>query len=96
MSKNDKFADYFESLPGPGREGTLKNVLKEEPWSLKSTIHAKSGSLSNVRCYAGYVDSERGLLRFAILVNNYDCPTRMVQPKIEGFMKQLAVYGQLK
>ncbi|MFA5325315.1 MAG: D-alanyl-D-alanine carboxypeptidase/D-alanyl-D-alanine-endopeptidase [Bacteroidales bacterium] len=93
MSESDTFAEFFESLPGPGRPGTLENVLKNEDTALKSTIHAKSGSLSNVRCYAGYVDSAKGLLKFAILVNNFDCPTRMVQPKIEKFMKELAVFG---
>lgn len=94
MSKSATFAAFFESLPGPGRPGTLKSVLRNEDPELKATIRAKSGSLSGTRCYAGYVDSkERGLIKFAILVNNYSCPTRMVQPLIEGFMKELALYG---
>ena len=67
-------------------------LAKADP-ELKKTIFAKSGSLSSVRCYAGYVDSQRGLIRFAILTNNYDCPTSRIQPKIEGFMEELAKYG---
>ena len=93
MSESATFAQFFESLPGPGRPGTLKTVLKNADPALKATIRAKSGSLSSVRCYAGYVDSSKGLFKFAILVNNFACPTRMVQPKIEGFMEQLASYG---
>ncbi|MDD2595773.1 MAG: D-alanyl-D-alanine carboxypeptidase/D-alanyl-D-alanine-endopeptidase [Bacteroidales bacterium] len=93
MSKSATFARFFESLPGPGRPGTLSNVLKNDDPALKATIRAKSGSLSGVRCYAGYVDSQKGLFKFAILVNNYSCPTRMVQPKIEGFLRELAKYG---
>lgn len=93
MSESATFAQFFESLPGPGRPGTLKTVLLKADPALKATIRAKSGSLSSVRCYAGFVDSSKGLFKFAILVNNFACPTRMVQPKIEGFMEQLAKYG---
>ena len=93
MAKSPDFREYLSSFPGPGRPGTLENVLRKADPELKKTIYAKSGSLSSVRCYAGYVDSKRGLIRFAILVNNYDCPTSKVQPKIEGFLEELAKYG---
>ena len=93
MAASPNFREYIETFPGPGRPGTLQSVLAKADPDLKKTIFAKSGSLSNVRCYAGYVDSKRGLIRFAILVNNYAAPTRMVQPKIEGFMEELAKYG---
>jgi D-alanyl-D-alanine carboxypeptidase, serine-type, PBP4 family len=93
MSGSRDFREYLSSFPGPGRPGTLQNVLRNADPELKKTIYAKSGSLSSVRCYAGYVDSKRGLIRFAILVNNYDCPTSKVQPKIEGFLEELAKYG---
>ena len=93
MAQSADFKEYLSSFPGPGRPGTLKTVLAKADPDLKKTIYAKSGSLSSVRCYAGYVDSDRGLLRFAILVNNYDCPTSKVQPKIEGFLEELAKYG---
>ena len=92
MQKNGIFAEFLNSLPMPGGPGTLKNVLKNEPSEIKDRIHAKSGSLSNVRCYAGYVESgkKHGLIKFAILTNNFAAPTSKMQPKIEGFMKSLA------
>jgi D-alanyl-D-alanine carboxypeptidase, serine-type, PBP4 family len=94
MSESANFAGYFESFPGPGRPGTLKNVLSKETPGVKAAIHAKSGSLSSVRCYAGYVETNKGkLIRFAILTNNYACPTSQVQPKIEGFMGELSRYA---
>lgn len=93
MAQSPDFPEYLASFPGPGRPGTLQTVLRKADPELKKTIFAKSGSLSSVRCYAGYVDSRRGLLRFAILVNNYACSTSRVQPKIEGFMEELAKYG---
>ena len=93
MALSPDFPEYLASFPGPGRPGTLQTVLRRADPQIKKTIYAKSGSLSSVRCYAGYVDSRRGLLRFAILVNNYDCPTSKVQPKIEGFLEELGKYG---
>ena len=92
MAKSEVFPEFFLSLPVPGHGGTLKSVLKDEPAKLKERIHAKSGSLGGVKCYAGYVQAgkKNGLIRFAILTNNYCYPTSAVQPKIEGFMKALA------
>ena len=95
MQKRDIFAEYFSTFPIPGAEGTLKYVLSKEPAALRARIHCKSGSMTAVKCYAGYVETAGGeLLSFAIMVNNYDCPTREIQPKIEGFIKQLALYGR--
>lgn len=93
MEKSDDFSLFLESLPVPGKYGTLSNVLKGEPDSLKNRIHAKSGSLSSVRCYAGYVEEKEknGLIKFAILTNNYAAKTSQMQPKIEGFLKALAI-----
>ncbi|MBQ7773372.1 MAG: D-alanyl-D-alanine carboxypeptidase/D-alanyl-D-alanine-endopeptidase [Bacteroidales bacterium] len=92
MQESGIFAEFFNSLPVPGRPGTLKSVLKDADQKLKDRIHAKSGSLANVRCYAGYVQGSRkyGLVRFAILTNNFAVPTSTMMPKIEGFMKSLA------
>ena len=93
MQKSNIFAPYLASFPTPGSEGTLKYVLGSEPAGLRGRIHCKSGSMTAVRCYAGYVETTGGdMLRFAIQINNYDCPTRMIQPKIEEFLKQLALY----
>ncbi len=94
MQESDIFVEFFNSLPMPGGPGTLKSVLKNEDQKIKDRIHAKSGSLSNVRCYAGYVQGNKkhGLVKFAILTNNYAAPTSKMQPKIEGFMKALATW----
>lgn len=97
MYKSNTFAKYLESFPVPGMPGsTLSSVLKGEDEVVKERIHAKSGSLSNVRCYAGYVDSPEGPISFAILVNNYAAKTSQVQPKIEGFLKELSIYAGKK
>ena len=92
MTSCKDFEEYMHTFPGPGRPGTLQSVLRNADPKVKATIYAKSGSLGSVRCYAGYVDSKRGLVRFAILTNNYACPTSTVQPRIEGFLEALGTY----
>ena len=93
MATSPDFREYLSSFPGPGRPGTLENVLRKADPDIKKTIYAKSGSLSSVRCYAGYVDSKHGLIRFAIMLYNYDAPTSRMMPKVEGFLEELAKYG---
>ena len=90
--KNSPYFDiFFNSLPQPGHPGTLENVLSKVNIKDKSRIHAKSGSLSSVRCYAGYVEPSSGknMLTFAIMTNNYSARTAQMQVGIEEFMKQL-------
>jgi D-alanyl-D-alanine carboxypeptidase/D-alanyl-D-alanine-endopeptidase (penicillin-binding protein 4) len=91
MAKQDVFQKFFESLPYPG-VGTLENVLDDIDPAVAARVHAKSGSLSSVKCYAGYVKTtgSAGLIRFAILVNNYSAPTKQMQKGLEGFMQSLA------
>lgn len=99
IEKTAIFEKFFNSLPVSGGPGTLKTVLKDEDPALRCRIHAKSGSLSGVRCYAGYVEEPvkdgepKQLIKFAIQVNNYPAPTSKMQPKIELFLKSLAEYG---
>lgn len=93
MKQLDIFESFYESLPHPGGEGTLKNVLAKVPYSEKSKIRAKSGSLSGVRCYSGYVNKGRGeYLTFTIFTNNFTAKTSEMQVGIEGFMNELLKY----
>jgi D-alanyl-D-alanine carboxypeptidase/D-alanyl-D-alanine-endopeptidase (penicillin-binding protein 4) len=81
------FPYFFESLPIPGGVGTLKTVIVQAP--NKERLHAKSGTLSNVRCYAGYVDTPSGIYTFAIMVNNFSGPTAAIQVGVERFLQSL-------
>lgn len=88
MKDTKEFDIFFNSLPQPGGGGTLKSVLQSVGQE-KYKIHAKSGSLANVRCYAGYVERGGDLLYFAILTNNFSARTAQMQIGIEGFMHEL-------
>lgn len=51
MSQESAYADVFlSSIPLAGKEGTLRSLAVDVPGSLR----LKSGSMSGVRCYAGY------------------------------------------
>lgn len=53
-------------------------------------VAAKSGYITRVRSYAGYVrGSGNTLYSFAVVVNNYDCSAREMRLKLEKFLNQL-------
>jgi D-alanyl-D-alanine carboxypeptidase/D-alanyl-D-alanine-endopeptidase (penicillin-binding protein 4) len=70
MQKQSKYADvFYQSLPLAGKEGTIKSFLRETKLEGKARI--KSGSISNVQAYAGYIEKTGKRYAFAIIVNNF-------------------------
>lgn len=63
-------AQLRDALPSAGVDGTLE-------WRLRNTaaadnVHAKTGSMNNVRCLVGYMTTATGeRLAFAIMLNNF-------------------------
>lgn len=55
MGGSPAFDVFLESLPSPGFPGTLEYNMKGQPESLRSRIKVKSGSMTGVRCYSGYI-----------------------------------------
>ena len=59
-----------DALPAAGVDGTLEWRMRHT--SAADNVHAKTGSMTNVRCLAGYVTTAAGEhLAFAIMLNNY-------------------------
>lgn len=79
--------DFFNSLPVSGGRGTLSTVLVNT--RLQGKVHAKSGTIESVKCYAGYVELKNRTLVFAIMVNNPAGSTHDVVSKIEEFLLQI-------
>ena len=88
------FEDFVESLPSPGGTGTLALNMKNYPAETKERIKAKSGSMSGVRCYSGYIIPREGCkeetIIFSIIVNNCTAPTWKVRPLMDKIMGMLA------
>lgn len=89
MEKTDSFDEYLVSFPVPGEDGTMENTFAEEDEAVRSAIHAKTGSLSDVRCYAGYIDRPEGYVKFAVMVNNLSVPVKDIEAELQGFLKTL-------
>lgn len=78
---------YLNSLPLAGREGTVKNFLKGT--HLEGAVRLKSGSMTAVRCYAGYVRYGGHRYALAVLVNNYTCPSTTIVRALEQLILEL-------
>ena len=53
VSKTNYFNDYLKSLALAGESGTVKNMLTGLPSNV--TVRMKTGSMTGVRAYAGYI-----------------------------------------
>jgi D-alanyl-D-alanine carboxypeptidase/D-alanyl-D-alanine-endopeptidase (penicillin-binding protein 4) len=72
------------TLPKSGLQGTLQNIGTSK--YLKGKVLAKSGSMSKVRGYAGYLFTEQqDTLAFAILWNQFLCPSKKINGQVEAF-----------
>ena len=89
--KDSIYNDFLSTLPITGCSGTLKGVCKNQLGH--GRIKAKSGTLNNVKAYAGYVETKTGkTLAFAIIVNNFNCSSSHVVDLMEPFFNAMADY----
>jgi D-alanyl-D-alanine carboxypeptidase/D-alanyl-D-alanine-endopeptidase (penicillin-binding protein 4) len=69
--------------------GTLGHLLSGTP--AEGNLLAKSGTMSRVKSYAGYIHAVSGReLIFAVIVNNFNCPSPEMTRKLEKIMKAMA------
>ena len=83
-------ANYFKnSLSVAGKSGTLRNIGKGTV--AQGSIYAKSGYMTRIRSYAGYVTTQNQMnVAFAFIVNNYSCSAYQMKKKMEQVMIKLA------
>jgi len=86
-TKSAYSTDFYQSLATVGN-GTL-TVFKNENFP-NQCLHAKSGSMTRVRCYAGYLNTISGKeLTFTIMLNNFSCSQAEATKKIEELLIEL-------
>ena len=99
MRTSPAFPSFLASLPQPGGNGTLKGVLRDEPEEVKARIRMKSGSMTGVLCYSGYIlpadwdpakPAKGNIITFSIMTNNCDAPASEVREKITKIVSLLA------
>ncbi|MBI5211211.1 MAG: D-alanyl-D-alanine carboxypeptidase/D-alanyl-D-alanine-endopeptidase [Elusimicrobia bacterium] len=92
MAKSPQFQDYYDSLAFPADPegfGHIKNLGTGTV--LEKVLRIKSGSLSGVRAYCGYVLARSGrLLAFSFIVNNYTAAPAEVEKVHEDLLLALA------
>lgn len=92
MKHNGKyFNEFLYSLPEGGSNGTLSKFFTDQLF--QSNLRAKSGSMTRVRCYAGYFSSISGKnYAFSILVNNFRGGSPYIINNIEAILKDFILY----
>jgi serine-type D-Ala-D-Ala carboxypeptidase/endopeptidase (penicillin-binding protein 4) len=86
------FPSFYASLPEAGKTGTMKGMFKTN-FAAQQRIRAKSGTITRVKSYSGYVTTTDGkLLAFSAVCNNFTCSQRDMRLKLEQFMSDLLAY----
>ncbi|MDE7467546.1 MAG: D-alanyl-D-alanine carboxypeptidase/D-alanyl-D-alanine-endopeptidase [Muribaculaceae bacterium] len=86
MDQSDVRKSFVECFPIAGVDGTLKSFLKDTP--LQGRLVMKTGSVSSVQAYAGYLLDAKGnpTHTVVVMVNGFFCPRRDLRSKIEDFL----------
>jgi len=93
MMSRKSYTDFYASLPVSGKTGTLKGFCCNT--ELEGIVHAKSGTTSRIKAYAGYMKlANNHTVVFAVLVNNGAAKSKVVQGKIQNLL--LDVYRESK
>ncbi len=91
MASSKNYQSFYTSLPIAGKSGTMKNIGRNT--YAAGRLRAKSGTMTRVKSYAGYVTSKSGKnLAFAIIVNNYTCYTSTMTRQLEKIMVEISNY----
>ncbi len=89
MSKAPYFNDFEKTLALAGENGTVKNMLTGLPSN--TSVRMKSGSMTGVRAYAGYVtNAKRQRLCYAIIANDFECTGSQMRTKLEKLVLKIA------
>ena len=89
IHSSDIFEQFYNSLPIAGKSGTVKSLCSDK--SGEGRIHAKSGTLSNVKSYVGYIESKSGrTIAFAFTVNDFSCTNYQIVKYMENVLNALS------
>ena len=86
-TKSKSSIAFTESLPRAGIDGTVANMLRGS--ALQGNVQLKSGSMSRVRSYTGYVTNNNKRYAIAIIVNNFSCNQSQIKNDIEQLLLSL-------
>ena len=83
------FESFYRSLPVAGESGTIRKLA--DSTAAEGNLRAKSGTMSRVRAYAGYVDTRSGKrLAFAMIGNNTQWELSEIRDRFEKLFVLMA------
>lgn len=83
-----RFEAFKSTLAIVGQSGTLSSLLKNS--RARGHIYAKSGLISGVRSYAGYIQRSDGhWIAFSVLTQNPSCSGYVVRKKLAQLMETM-------
>ncbi len=89
MRSEKYFEEFYSTLPVSGKNGTMTSFGKGT--IIENNYAGKSGSMTRVRSYAGYVKSKNGKdLVFTMIFNNYTCKNSEVRKICEEVAVKIA------
>ncbi|MBD3638500.1 MAG: D-alanyl-D-alanine carboxypeptidase/D-alanyl-D-alanine-endopeptidase [Crocinitomicaceae bacterium] len=90
--KRTKNYDRLEtSMALAGKRGTMSGMCRGT--SASGRVYGKSGTMTRIKSYAGYVHSTSGkLLAYSMIINNHNCSNSQIRKYFEKLMVKMAVY----
>lgn len=93
MARRPDFDVFYQALPIAGVDGTIASRMRGT--AAANNVHAKTGSIANVRSLSGYVttaDGER--LVFVMVANHFTAPRRVVEVVQDRVLERLATFSR--
>lgn len=91
MHTSKNATSFKESLAIAGKKGTMSNVA--DGTTADGRVYGKSGTMTRIKSYAGYVDSSSGKkLAYAMIINNHYCTSAQLKKYFEQLMIKMSVY----
>lgn len=82
MSRHAEAGSYYDALPIAGKDGTLRNRMKNT--RAAENVHAKTGTLRWANSISGYVTTAAGeKLVFCVMLNRYAPPSAENSARVE-------------
>ncbi|HEX2867329.1 MAG TPA: D-alanyl-D-alanine carboxypeptidase/D-alanyl-D-alanine-endopeptidase [Ignavibacteriales bacterium] len=89
MKRSPYWKVWYDAQPIAGIDGTLRSRMKGT--KAEGNVHAKTGTISNVRGLSGYVKTADGEdLVFSFLVNGYLCSSKETENITDSVLEMIA------
>ena len=89
MARRPDFDLFYQALPIAGVDGTIASRMRGT--AAASNVHAKTGSIANVRALSGYVTTADGeKLVFVMIANHFTVSRRVVEVVQDHVLERLA------